>query len=71
MRERKSILVNGEASWAEYFMALKVMAAHPALPQGWGPALEAHEQELISMAIKWVGTSLSAYSRQQLKVGLD
>ena len=43
----------GEATWPEYFVALKRLAADPELPPHWLPYLYQHEEDLATMALVW------------------
>ena len=43
----------GEVTWAEYYAALRQLAADPNCPPAWWPHLHTHEEELAIMVISW------------------
>ena len=42
-----------QATWAEYFGAIRSLAAHPAFPLASFPAILQHKQDLANMAVTW------------------
>ena len=61
----------GQAGWAEYFVALRRLAAHPTFASADFPELLKHEEDLAIMAISWDWTTCRRWSEKIFKMIAD
>ena len=61
----------GEATWPEYFEALRVMAASPSLLANWSQHISKHDTELVRMALSWDWPTCRRWSEQVFKLISD